>query len=146
MFAIFYQISVFPPNDSLQKLWKVFFISSKKFFSFSRYSNFCIFSPSFPHFPDTKEQMEVENLWCHELALHKFADAIFEITWPPFYITSSTLVRKYTTSKGIFLNFFRNLKSNWTLVPGPFCFWWVCPLKGTGLGRKNKVDFFQGFW
>ena len=33
-----------------QKLWKVFFISSKRLFSFSRYPNFCIFSPSFPHF------------------------------------------------------------------------------------------------
>ena len=44
----------------LQKLWKMFFISSKKLFSFSRYSDFCIFSSSFPHFPDSKGQMEVE--------------------------------------------------------------------------------------
>ena len=36
----------------LQKLWKMFFISLKKLFSFSRYSNFCVFFPSFPHFPD----------------------------------------------------------------------------------------------
>ena len=35
-------------------------ISSKKQFSFSRYSNFCNFLPSFPHFPDSKGQMEVE--------------------------------------------------------------------------------------
>ena len=28
---------------TLQKLWKMFFISSKKLFSFSRYLNFCIF-------------------------------------------------------------------------------------------------------
>ena len=45
---------------ALQKLRKVFFISSKKLFSFSRYSNFCHFSPSFPHFPDTKGQREVK--------------------------------------------------------------------------------------
>ena len=45
---IFYQIFVFPPNVALQKLRKMFFISSKKLFSFSRYSNFCIFFPSFP--------------------------------------------------------------------------------------------------
>ena len=33
---------------ALQKLWKMFFISSKKLFSFSRYSKFCIFVfPSF---------------------------------------------------------------------------------------------------
>ena len=45
---------------ALQELWKMFFISSKKLFPFSRYWNFCNFSPSFPHFPDSKEQMEVE--------------------------------------------------------------------------------------
>ena len=38
----------FSPNDSLQKLWKMFFISSNKLFSFLRYSNFCVFVfPSF---------------------------------------------------------------------------------------------------
>ena len=36
------------------------FISSKKLFSFSRYSNFCNFLSSFPLFPDSKGQMEVE--------------------------------------------------------------------------------------
>ena len=45
---------------ALQKLWKVSFISSKKLFSFLRYSNFCNIFPSFPQFPDTKGQMEVE--------------------------------------------------------------------------------------
>ena len=44
----------------LQKLWKMFFILSKKFFSFSRYSYFCNFLPSFSHFPDMKGQLEVE--------------------------------------------------------------------------------------
>ena len=44
----------------LQKLWKMFFISSKNLFSFSRYSNFCNFFPSFPHYPDLKGQMKVE--------------------------------------------------------------------------------------
>ena len=43
MSAIFHQIFIFH-----QKLWKMFFISSKKLFSFSKYSNFCIFIfPSF---------------------------------------------------------------------------------------------------
>ena len=40
--AIFYQIFIFNQIIGLQKVWKVFFISSKKLFSFSRYSNFCI--------------------------------------------------------------------------------------------------------
>ena len=41
--AIFYQIFIFHQIIALQKLWKMFFISSKKLFWFSRYSNFCIF-------------------------------------------------------------------------------------------------------
>ena len=46
--AIFNQFFYFSPNDSPSKAMKMFFISSKKLFSFSRYSNFCIFVfPSF---------------------------------------------------------------------------------------------------
>ena len=45
---------------ALQKLQKVFFILSKKLFSFLIYSIFCIFPASFPHFPDKTGQMEVE--------------------------------------------------------------------------------------
>ena len=40
----------------LQKLWKMCFISSKKLFSFSRYSDFCNFFP----FHTFQIQMEVE--------------------------------------------------------------------------------------
>ena len=58
--VIFYQIFIFSPTIDLWKLWKMFFISSKKIFSFSRHSNFCIFSSSFPYFPDLKGQMGVE--------------------------------------------------------------------------------------
>ena len=47
---------------ALQKLRKMFFISSKKLFLFSRCSNFCKFIPSYPHFPDTKGQIEAEYL------------------------------------------------------------------------------------
>ena len=57
---IFYQIFIFSPNDSPSKTVKNVFISSKKLFSFSIYSNFRNFSSSFLHFPDSKEQMEVE--------------------------------------------------------------------------------------
>ena len=40
--AIFYQIFIYHQMIALQKIWKMFFISSKKLFSLSRYSNFCI--------------------------------------------------------------------------------------------------------
>ena len=47
--AIFYQIFIFHQMIALQKLQKIFFISSKKLFSLLRYLNFCIFVfPSFP--------------------------------------------------------------------------------------------------
>ena len=58
--AIFIKFLFFHQMIALQNLWKMFFISSKKLFSFSRYSDFCLFSSSFPHFPDSKGQMEVE--------------------------------------------------------------------------------------
>ena len=38
--AIFYHFFIFHQMIALQKLWKMFFSSSKKLFSFSRYSNF----------------------------------------------------------------------------------------------------------
>ena len=40
--AIFYQILIFHQMMAPQKLWKMFFISSKKLFLFWRYSNICI--------------------------------------------------------------------------------------------------------
>ena len=43
MSAIFHQFFIFNQIIAFQKLWKMFFISSKKLFSFLRYSNFCIF-------------------------------------------------------------------------------------------------------
>ena len=41
--AIFYQIFIFHQMIALQKLWKKFFISSKKLFSFSRYFFISVF-------------------------------------------------------------------------------------------------------
>ena len=41
--ATLYQIFIFHQMIALQKLRKMVFISSKKLFSFSRYSNFCMF-------------------------------------------------------------------------------------------------------
>ena len=40
--TIFYQVFIFHQMIALSKLWKMFFISSKKLFLFSRYSDFCI--------------------------------------------------------------------------------------------------------
>ena len=51
----------------------------------------------------------------------------------------------YITKKGIFLNLFRNLKSDWSQVPGSFCFLIFCPLRGTGFKRKNKGNFLRRF-
>ena len=59
--SIIYQIFIiFHEMIALEKLWKMFFILCKKHFLFLRYSSFCNFPPSFPHFPDSKGQMEVE--------------------------------------------------------------------------------------
>ena len=77
--------------------------------------------------------------------LHKFADAIFALTQKLLHITSSNLVRQYILNRGIFLNLFRNLKSDWSLVPGSFCFLIFCPLKGAGFKRKNKGNFLRRF-
>ena len=43
MCVIFYLFFIFHKMIALQKPWKMFFISSKKLFLFSRYSSFCIF-------------------------------------------------------------------------------------------------------
>ena len=55
--SIFYFFTKWYPFKNHEKC---FFILYKKLISFSRYSNFCDIFPSFPHFPDSKGQMEVE--------------------------------------------------------------------------------------
>ena len=70
----------------------MFFISPKKLFLFSRYSHFCNFFPSIPHFPDSKEQVEVEQFMMSWIDLYKFADMIFGKTQRLLYIMG--LVRK----------------------------------------------------
>ena len=65
--TIFTQIFIFLPNDSPSKTIKnnLYFIEKALFIL--KYSIFKNFFP-FPHFPDLKEQMEVEWFMCHELA------------------------------------------------------------------------------
>ena len=45
-----------------------FFIPYKNLFSLLRYSNFCNFFPSFPHYPDSKKRKWKWDNLCHELA------------------------------------------------------------------------------
>ena len=63
MSGIFYQFFIFLPNDSPLKTMKyVFFISSQKFFSFSRYSNFVFFFLPFRTFKIQKDKWMWNNL------------------------------------------------------------------------------------
>ena len=70
--AIFYQIFISHQMIALQKLWKMFFISSKKLFSFLRYSNFCI--STFPSFSPCQPLLlrliedKSQSLWSHQLS------------------------------------------------------------------------------
>ena len=52
--AIFYQMFIFSSNHRPSETMK------KCFFFHLKITNLCNFFPSFPHFPDSKGQMEVE--------------------------------------------------------------------------------------
>ena len=59
--AIFYQIFIFSSNDSSSKNYeKCFLFHLKSSFRSRDIQIFVFFFPSFPHFPDSKGQMEVE--------------------------------------------------------------------------------------
>ena len=87
--SYFHQILFFHQMIALYKLWKMLFISSKKLFSFTRYLNFCNFSPSFPRFSDLKGKMKVSQFMTSWTDLHKLSDVIFGITQKPLYITET---------------------------------------------------------
>ena len=58
--ATFYEICIFSPNDNLSKTMKnVFYFILKAPFLLKIF-NYCNFFPSFPRFPDSKGQMELE--------------------------------------------------------------------------------------
>ena len=91
--AIFYQIFVFPPNDSHSiTLKSVFFPHQKSLFIVEIFKLL-----SFFHFLSTLSRYKRTNrsgIICDVIiGLHKFADVIFGITQQPFYIISLTLVR-----------------------------------------------------
>ena len=66
--AIFYQIFYFNQMIAPQKLWKMFFISSKKLFPLLRSSNFCI-SIFSPYQPLLRRLIQDKSwsLWHHQL-------------------------------------------------------------------------------
>ena len=72
----FYQIT------ALKKLWKMLFISTRKLFSFSRYSIFCI--SLFPLFSSCLSLLEKMindksyNLWHHQFAKQEFKNTYFD--------------------------------------------------------------------
>ena len=90
--AIFYQF-FFSSNDRPQKLWKMFFISLRKLFLFSRYSNFCDFSLLLYTFQIQKGKWKWNNLWCHKFAFINLQIEFLELTQKPLCITSSNMVR-----------------------------------------------------
>ena len=69
---------------ALNKLLKMFFISSKKLFSFSGYSDFFIslFPSFYPCQPLLEKMIEGKslNLWRHQLAKQKSKNIMFDIS------------------------------------------------------------------
>ena len=70
--TIFYQIFIFHKMIALSKLWKMFLISTKKLFSLSRYSVFCVsvfhsFSPCQPLLQGLIKDKSW-NLWRRQLS------------------------------------------------------------------------------
>ena len=64
----FMNFSFFHQTIALQKLWKMFFISSKTPFVLQIFKLFVIFSLPFHTFQIQNDKWKWNNLWCHELA------------------------------------------------------------------------------
>ena len=76
---------------ALQNYEKCFLFHLKSSFRCQDIQIFVIFS--FPCFPDSNGQMEVELFLMSSIGSHKFAGVLFEITQKQLYITPSNLVR-----------------------------------------------------
>ena len=78
MSAIFYQIFIFHQMIALQKLWKTFFIPSKKL---SRYSDFCILSSPlfFPVSHCFRGWLKKHLLRRHQLSKLELNNIMFDI-------------------------------------------------------------------
>ena len=81
--VIFCQIFIFHQIIALQKLWKMFFISSKNLFSFLQYSNFCIFVLSSLFFPVSHcfKGWFKKNLKVHDVIHSLNKDLITHYVW-----------------------------------------------------------------
>ena len=90
--TIFYRFFIFLSNVRPSKTMKMLFISSKKLFSFSRYSNFCNFSLPFHAFQIPKGKCKWNNL-CHKFACINLQMEFLELTQKSLCITSSNSVR-----------------------------------------------------
>ena len=99
---------------------------------------FLYFFFSFPYFWDRKEQVEVEQFSMSWIGFHNFPDVIFAITQKTFYSRSSNSTRLCITNKATFLNLFRNLKSDWSLVSGFFLLFLI-----TFSFRNQKLNFLR---
>ena len=64
----FVKFLFFHQTIALQKLWKMFFISSKTPFVLQIFKLFVIFSLPFHTFQIQNDKWKWNNLWCHELA------------------------------------------------------------------------------
>ena len=126
----FYQFFIFSPNDSPSKTMKsIFYFIEKALFVFKIFKFLWLFPFVFTLF--WYKRSNGIGKFMSWIGLHKFADVIFETTQQPLYITSSNLVRWYRNNKGIFLNLFCNLKSDWSL--GRTEHW--------SLGSEEKIKF-----
>ena len=113
-----------------QKIFMIF-ISSKKLFSFSRYSTFCNFYLPFHNFHNQRirwnwNNYEAVNWLDCELWIQK-----------PFCTKSSKLPTCYTTKTETFLNMFGKPKRDWYLVPGPF---FQSLVHKKGLDAKENIN------
>ena len=80
--AIFHQMFIFYQMIALQKLWKTFFISSKKLFSFLTYLNFCIFVfPSFFPVSHCFRGWSKKNLKIYEVINCLYKNLITHFVW-----------------------------------------------------------------
>ena len=78
----FLSLYIFHQMIALQKLWKMFFIWSKKLFSFSRYSNFCIFVfPSFFPVSHCLRAWSKKNLKIHDVISCLNKNLITHFVW-----------------------------------------------------------------
>ena len=122
--AIFCQIFIFHQMIVLQKLWKMFFISSKKLLLFSRYSNFCIFIfPSFPGISHCLRGWSKKNLEVYDIINCLSENLIGHFVWcleKEIRCDTETLSidRELSNEQFLWKNHAKNMHQK--LAPNPF--------------------------